>query len=61
MWIEREFGILYNIVYREINLLVPMRGHFENAAKYIIFAGNYFISPDLPDLIFLFKSTKEML
>ena len=47
VWIACEFGIFLNCVYREINLLVPLRGHFENAAKYPIFAGNYFISPDL--------------
>ena len=59
VWIEREFGILYNCVYREINLLVPIRGHFENAAKYTIFAGNYSISPDLPALIFYLNQLRS--
>ena len=58
-WIAREFGILYNCVYREVNLLVPIRGHFESAAKYPIFAGNYFISPDLPALIFYLNQLRR--
>ena len=60
MSIACEFGVLLNCVYREINLLVPLRGHFENAAKYPIFAGNYqFISPDLPALIFYLNQLRR--
>ena len=43
--------MLLNCVYRKMNLLAPMRGHFQRAAKHPIFAGKYFVSPDLHALI----------
>ena len=53
--------ILLNCGYRKINLLAPIRDHFESAAKYPIFGGKYFSSAVLPALIFYLESTKDML
>ena len=53
--------MLLNCVYRKMNLLAPMRGHFQRAAKYPIFAGKIFRKSRPPRADYLFKSTKEML
>ena len=59
VWIACKFWILLNRVYRKINLLAPVRGHFESAAKCHIFAGKVFGSPDLPALIFCLNQLKR--
>ena len=63
VWIACEFGILLNCIYREINLLVPIRGPFWKCSKVPYLRWQLFHKsrprPECSD--FLFKSSKEML